>query len=344
VEETAGSELILFFSRLQLGTMSDHLNKQGFKTGEDDVPGSGDFVCQTQIDKQWERPGLQHLMIGHPVSTLLPNETGSYNEKGYPEWTSYLPANKLSGRRALITGGDSGIGKAVALQFAMEGANIAITCLRSELEDAEQTQTEIKQMGRLCTIVVGDVSNESTCLQVINETITHLGGLDILVNNAAEQHLCERLEDLSEEQMLRTFRSNIFPMFLLTKHALKHLPRGASIINTTSVVGYRGSANLLDYGATKGAITSFTRCLAKQLASRGIRVNAVAPGPVWTPLQPISRNLDSMDEFCNNAENLIGRVAQPSEIAPSFVFLASNDSSQFNGQCLHPNGGEIINT
>jgi len=323
--------------------MDDKVNKEGYKTEENRVPGPGDFVPQTQIESDFSRPGLQSEMNGTPISNALPNEYGPLNDSGQPEFVPYKSSGKLAGRRALITGGDSGIGKAVALLFAMEGADVTINYLPTEKSDAEKTKKEITILGRKCCLVPGDIGEENVCRSVVEKTVQEFGGIDILVNNASEQHMASRLEDITSEQLVRTFRSNIFGMFLLTKHVLPHLSRGSKIINTTSVVAFRGSSVLLDYSATKGAIISFTRSLAKQVASRGIRVNAVAPGPVWTPLQPISRDKDNIDQFANEPGNLIGRVAQPSETATSFVFLASNDSSQFTGQCLHPNGGETYN-
>lgn len=319
-------------------------NSQGYKTEENTVPAPGDIPVHTQVEHEKERPGLQTDMGASPISDALPNERGAINEKGMPGFSPYIGSNKLLGRKALVTGGDSGIGKAVAIFFAIEGADVAINYLPAEQKDAEQTKKEIEEKGGKCVLIPGNIGYEHVCIEVISKVLEELGGIDILVNNTAEQHFCDRLEDLTGDQLIRTFRSNIFSMFLLTKHALPCLGRGSTIVNTTSVVAYRGSSSLVDYGATKGAIVSFTRCLAKQVASRGIRVNCVAPGPVYTPLQEISRPEEGMDEFANESSNLLGRVGQPSEIASSFVFLASNDSSQFTGQCLHPNGGEVYNS
>ncbi len=310
---------------------------------QNSIPGPGDIPTQTQISDQWERPGLQDEMKIPPISSHLPNESESLNSNEMPPLAEYVAADKLKGKRALITGGDSGIGRAVAILFAKEGAHVAINYLAVEETDAVEVKLEIDKLGRKCVLVPGDITSEKSCKEIVKKTVDNLGGLDILVNNAAEQHIVESIEDITQSQIESTFKTNIFSMFYLTKFSLPHMSHGSKIINTTSVVAYRGSSSLLDYGATKGAIVSFTRCLAQNLASRGIRVNAVAPGPVYTPLQPISRDEENMKKFLNQSSNLTGRVAQPSEIATSYVFLASNDSSQFTGQVLHPNGGEIYN-
>lgn len=247
---------------------------------------------------------------------------------------------KLKGKVALITGGDSGIGRATAIAFAREGADVAITYL-NEHGDAKETVTQVEELGRQCQSWAGDVGSEAFCQKLIEETIEKFGKLDILVNNAAEQHPQEELTDISQEQLEKTFRTNIFSMFYLTKAALPHLREGASIVNTTSVTAYRGSPSLLDYSATKGAIVSFTRSLSQNLAKRKIRVNAVAPGPIWTPLIPSTFDKEKVEDF--GGDTPLGRAGQPVEVAPCFVFLASDDSSYMTGQVLHPNGGEVIN-
>ena len=259
------------------------------------------------------------------------------------EAPDYKPAGKLAGKVALITGGDSGIGRAVALLFAREGADIAVVYLK-EHDDARETQKLVKAHGRRCILMDGDVGDESFCRAAVARTVRELGGLNVLVNNAAEQHPTERYEDISDEQWEQTFRTNIFAYHYMTHAALEHLGEGDAIINTTSVTAYRGSPHLVDYSATKGAIVAFTRSLAVQLAQRktGIRVNGVAPGPIWTPLIPSTFDADKVDEF--GADTPMGRPGQPEEVAPAYVFLASNaDSSYITGQVIHVNGGEIVN-
>ena len=247
---------------------------------------------------------------------------------------------KLGGKVALITGGDSGIGRAVAVAFAREGADVAIAYL-DEHEDAKETKWQVEQQGQKCLLLPGDVGDENHCIRLIEDTVTAFGKLDILVNNAAVQYPQDNLEDITAEQLEKTFRTNIFAYFYTAKAALKHLQKGGVIINTTSVTAYRGSANLLDYSSTKGAIVTFTRSLAQALADRYIRVNAVAPGPIWTPLIPATFPEDKVAAF--GSEVPLKRPGQPEEVATSFVFLASNDSSYMTGQVLHPNGGEIVN-
>jgi NAD(P)-dependent dehydrogenase (short-subunit alcohol dehydrogenase family) len=256
------------------------------------------------------------------------------------ERPEYRAAGKLRGKRALITGGDSGIGRSVAVHFAKEGADVAIVYL-NEHGDAEKTKREVEQEGRKCVLIPGDIGDESFCRQAVEQTVQALGGLDTLVNNAAEQHPQESIEDITAEQLERTFRTNIFGMFFMTKAAMPHLKPGATIINTTSVTAYRGSSELLDYASTKGAIVGFTRSLAQNLGDQNIRVNGVAPGPIWTPLIPSTFPPEKVESF--GQDTTLKRAGQPDEVAPCYVFLASVDSSYITGQVLHPNGGEVVN-
>ena len=252
----------------------------------------------------------------------------------------YRGSGKLEGKTAIITGGDSGIGKAAAVCFAAEGADIAIVYL-DEREDAEETRRLIEAEGRSCLLIQGDVGEEDFCRDAVERTIGAYGKLDILVNNAAEQHPQPGLEDISQEQLERTFRTNIFSFFYMTKAAMPHLQEGASIINTASITAYKGSPTLLDYSSTKGAIVAFTRSLSMNLADKGIRVNGVAPGPIWTPLIPSTFEADKVAKF--GADTPMKRPGQPEELGPAYVFLASDDSSYMSGQFLHINGGSVIN-
>ncbi|WP_143960810.1 SDR family oxidoreductase [Litoribacter populi] len=248
---------------------------------------------------------------------------------------------KLKGKVALITGGDSGIGRAVAVAFAQHGANVVISYLNEE-KDARETLQLVENHGQKAILIGGDVRSADHCRKLVNQTVAEFGQLDILVNNAAKQFPQENFEDISEKQLVETFETNIFSIFYVTKAALPHLRKGSSIINTSSVTAYRGSHHLIDYASTKGAIVSFTRSLSKNLASKGIRVNGVAPGPIWTPLIPATFPEEHVDNFGKDVP--LGRPGEPAEVAPSYVFLASDDSSYMTGQFLHPNGGEIINT
>ena len=256
------------------------------------------------------------------------------------EGTTQNRSQKLQGKVALITGGDSGIGRAVAIAYAKEGSDIAISYL-NEHDDANETKEKVEQEGCRCIAIAGDLGSEPFCQDVIQKVINELGQLDILVNNAGEQHPQSSIEDITAEQLERTFRTNIFAMFFLTKAAMPYLKEGSAIINTTSVTAYNGNPWLLDYSATKGAIVTFTRSLSLALAQKGIRVNGVAPGPIWTPLIPSTFPDEKTETFGRQVP--MHRAGQPEEVAPSYVFLASSDSSYMSGQVLHINGGDIVN-
>ena len=259
-----------------------------------------------------------------------------------PDWEPrYAGSGRLKGKVALVTGADSGIGRAVAALFAREGADVAIVYL-CEHDDAAKSKAIVEKEGRKAITIAGDVGDPKFCEQAVEQTVKQLGRLDLLVNNAGEQHPDKDIRDITDEQLRRTFQTNIFSMFYLTKAARPHLKKGAAIINCTSVTMYKGSDDLLDYSATKGAITAFTRSLSENLVKDGIRVNAVAPGPIWTPLNPMGgKPPEEMEEFGKSTP--MGRPGQPNEVAPSFLFLACEDSSYMSGQVLHPNGGTIVN-
>ncbi len=279
---------------------------------------------QQPPQKQDRQPGIESEMEPRPKA----------------EDHSYRGSGKLRKKVALITGGDSGIGRAVAIAFAKEGADSVVVYL-NEHQDAKETKGLVEKEGRRCVLIAGDVGDETFCRQAVEQTVQEFGHVDILVNNAAEQHPQESIEQISAEQLERTFRTNIFSFFYLTKAALPHFRKGSAIINTTSVTAYKGSPKLLDYSSTKGAIVAFTRSLSQALADKSIRVNAVAPGPIWTPLIPSTFPPDKVQRFGSDVP--LNRAGQPEEIAPSYVFLASDDASYMTGQVLHPNGGTVIN-
>ena len=272
---------------------------------------------------QKDQPGDEHKM--HPKPEYIRK--------------NYKGSDKLKGKVALITGGDSGIGRAVAVHFAREGADVSIVYL-DEHKDAGDTKKLIEKEGRKCVIIAGDVGDEAFCRKAVEQTVKELGKLDILVNNAAEQHEQQDIKDISKEQLKQTFETNIFSMFYMTKAALEHMEEGSCIINSTSVTSYRGSHHLMDYASTKGAITAFTRSLSQNLAEKNIRVNGVAPGPIWTPLIPASFSAKKVKEFGSNVP--LKRPGQPSEVAPAYVLLASEDGSYITGQVIHVNGGEQV--
>lgn len=281
---------------------------------------------QRPAQHQKKQPGREALLRPQPIAVnpLL------------------LGSGRLRDRVAIITGGDSGIGRAIALAFAREGAHVAILYLE-ESEDARATALEIESKDRHCLLIKGDIGRKSHCTRAVERVIKRFGGIDILVNNAAEQHPRKSISDITEAQLLATFRTNVFPLFHLTAACLPHLEKSdqAAIINTTSVTAYRGSPHLLDYSASKGAIVSFTRSLASALVEKKIRVNAVAPGPIWTPL--IAATFPAKDVATFGSDSPLGRAGEPWECAECFVFLASAAANYMTGQVLHPNGGEIVN-
>ncbi len=248
---------------------------------------------------------------------------------------------KMEGKVLLISGGDSGIGRAVAVLFAKEGADVAIIYL-NEHADAKEVKTIVEQEhGKKCLLIAGDITKEKFCIAAVNKTAKAFGKIDVLVNNAATQFESKSLEDITTQQLLTTFQTNFFSMVWITKAALPHMKKGSAIINTTSVTAYRGSPTLIDYASTKGAIVSFTRSLSNNLVEKGIRVNAVAPGPIWTPL--IVSSFDAKKSAEHGSDSPMKRAGEPVEVAPCYLFLASDDASYMSGQVLHPNGGEIIN-
>ena len=253
----------------------------------------------------------------------------------------YRGSEKLKKKVALITGGDSGIGRSVAVHFAREGADVSIVYLNED-EDANKTREMVEEEGRRCLIIAGNIQDRKFCEMAAEETVKEFGAINILVNNAAEQHPAEKLEDMDFVLMEDTFKTNVFGMFYLTQKVLPYMKEGDTIINTTSVTSYRGSHHLLDYSATKGAITTFTRSLSTSLAERKIRVNGVAPGPIWTPLIPSTFGEDKVSEF--GKDTALGRAGQPSEVGPAYVFLASEDASYITGQIIHINGGDFISS
>lgn len=280
---------------------------------------------QQPAQHQGQQPGRERPMVPQP-EYIAPGYEGS---------------GKLAGQVALITGGDSGIGRAVAVHFAREGADLSVVYL-DEHTDASDTKKLVEQEGRQCELLSGDVGDAEFCQHAVKVHMQRFGRLDVLVNNAAEQHVETAFEAISLEQVERTFQTNFFAYFSFAKAALPHLGEGSTIINTASITAYRGSSHLIDYSATKGAIVAFTRSLASALAQRGIRVNGVAPGPIWTPLIPATFDPEHVRSF--GSDTLLGRAGQPAEVAPCYVLLASTDGAYMTGQMLHPNGGDFIAT
>jgi NAD(P)-dependent dehydrogenase (short-subunit alcohol dehydrogenase family) len=271
----------------------------------------------------------------------LPGSEQKMHPKPVVDDPNYKPSGRLKNKVVLITGGDSGIGKAVAILFAKEGARLAISYL-DEHEDAAETQSLVEGYGGKALLIPGDISKEKTCRELVEKTVKEFGHIDILINNAGEQHDAKSLEDIKPKDLVHTFEVNIFAMFYITQAALPHMKKGSCIINTASITAYKGSPELLDYSATKGAIVAFTRSLSTNLAKKGIRVNGVAPGPIWTPLIPASFDEEKTSKHGSNTP--MERPGQPIEVAPAYLFLASEGASYMTGQVLHPNGGTVINS
>jgi len=291
---------------------------------------------------------MQNPTTQYPTADAIPKQ--SQPEPGSEEKltpladhgeNTYKGLGRLKGRKALITGGDSGIGRAIAIAFAREGADVAINYLPEEEADAQDVLLEIKSAEQKGVGIPCDITDEENCKKMVETAVEELGGIDILVNNAGKQVFVENIEDLSSEQFERTFKTNVFSMFWISKAAIPHMPEGASIINTTSIQSYQPSPGLLDYASTKGAITSFTKSLAKMLADKGIRVNAVAPGPIWTPLQPShGQPQEKLEQFGSDVP--LGRPGQPAELAPAYVFLASQESSYITAEVIGVTGGNHL--
>ena len=285
---------------------------------------SQEYPTEVPAQHQDNHPGLESEMTPAPI----------YLSK------DYKPAGKLAGKVALVTGADSGIGRAVAVLFAHEGADVAVSYY-NENEDAQVTKREIEATGRKCLLLSGDLGVKAHCEEIVEKTVAEFGKLDILVNNAAEQYYEEEFENISEEQLTKTFRTNIIAYFFMAQSAMKHLKEGANIINTCSVNAFKGNKTLIDYSSTKGAIVAFTRSLALATVEKGIRVNSVAPGPIWTPFIPSTIPGEEVPDVASEVP--MKRYGQPFEVATSYVFLASEDASYMTGQTLHPNGGSIVN-
>ncbi|WP_047982464.1 SDR family oxidoreductase [Ornithinibacillus contaminans] len=274
--------------------------------------------------EQQQQPGIESNMNPEP----------EYIRK------DYKGSDKLKGKVAIITGGDSGIGRSISIHFAKEAADVVIVYLNEDT-DAEETKRLVEEAGQKCLLISGDIGDPEFCKKAVEQSMDSFSQIDCLVNNAAEQHPQNDVLNISKQQLERTFKTNVFGMFYMTQAVLPHLKKGGTIINTTSITAYQGNKSLIDYSATKGAVTSFTRSLSESLVGKGIRVNAVAPGPIWTPLIPSTFNAKQVDNF--GANTPMKRMGQPKELAPAYVYLASEDSSYVSGEIIHINGGTIIN-
>ncbi|MBS4538727.1 SDR family oxidoreductase [Clostridium sp. D2Q-11] len=283
-----------------------------------------DYPNNVPAQHQDKQPGVNKEMNPNPI----------YEDE------DYIGTNKLKDKVAIITGGDSGIGQAVSIAYAKEGADLAIIYLEED-EDAKKVKERVEELGQKCLLISGDIGEEEFCKSTVDKVIEEYKKIDILVNNAGEQHPKESILDISTEQLERTFKTNIFGMFHMVKAVLPHLKEGSSIINTSSITAYEGNPLLLDYSSTKGAVTTFTRSLSQSLIKKKIRVNGVAPGPIWTPLIPSTFDKEHVEGFGDGTP--MGRPGQPIDLAPSYVFLASEDSSYIAGQMIHVNGGTIVN-
>jgi NAD(P)-dependent dehydrogenase (short-subunit alcohol dehydrogenase family) len=285
------------------------------------------------------------MMDAHAPDPMIHEDGLPGSEATLSPAPDYMPrypgSDRLEGKVAIVTGGDSGIGRAVAVLYAREGADVAIVYLNED-EDAAETKRAVEAEGRRCLTIAGDIGDRDFCFKAVQKVVGEYGRLDVLVNNAGEQHPDKDIRDITEDQLRRTFQTNIFGMFFMVQAARPHLKKGAAIVNCTSVTMYQGEPELLDYSSTKGAITAFTRSLSEQIVSEGIRVNAVAPGPIWTPLNPSGGA--SKEKLASFGEKTpMSRPGQPNEVAPAFLFLACEDSSYMSGQVLHPNGGTVVN-
>lgn len=313
------------------GSSAENKSTDAGATAKGQFPKPDAFPVETQKGRT---AGIQEDMERKPEAATV--------QEGQDNFDHYKPAGKLIGKKAIVTGGDSGIGRAAAVMYAMEGADVAIVYLPEEQVDADKTKKMIEVTGRQCILIPQDIRDEQGCKNVIDTVVRQFGRIDILVNNASVMYSVPDITDITTEQFDRTIKTNIYGTFFLTRAAVPHIPKGGSIIVTASQVAYAGPPMLVDYSMTKGAQVAMVRCLSNQLLEKGIRVNAVCPGPVWTPLQPAAMDKDQMKQW-HQSPAPIGRIGQPSELGPAYVFLASQDGSFISGQSIHVNGGAIVN-